>query len=39
MTYSELDAVIPSEEYTSDQIEIVLGWFSERGIHMVEDET
>ena len=39
MTYSELDAVIPSGEYTSAQIEIVLGWLRDRGINVVEDET
>ncbi|WP_436148736.1 RNA polymerase sigma factor region1.1 domain-containing protein [Bosea sp. LjRoot90] len=38
MTYSEFNAVIPSEEYTSAQIEIVSGWLSDRGIHMVENE-
>ena len=38
VTYDELNEVLPSEEFSSEQIEDVLGQFSEMGINVVESE-
>jgi RNA polymerase primary sigma factor len=38
VTYDELNEVLPSEEFTSEQIEDVLGQLSEMGINVVESE-
>src|ERR671921_1557130 len=38
VTYDELNQVLPSEEFTSEQIEDVLGQLSEMGINVVESE-
>jgi RNA polymerase primary sigma factor len=38
VTYDELNEVLPSEEFTSEQIEDVLGQLSEMGINVVEAE-
>ncbi len=38
VTYDELNAVLPSEEVTSEQIEDVMAMFSEMGINVVEQE-
>ncbi len=38
VTYEELNAVLPSEEFTSDQIEDIYGQLSEMGINVVESE-
>src|SRR3954465_1986552 len=38
VTYDELNQVLPSEEFTSEQIEDVLGQLSEMGINVVEAE-
>src|SRR3712207_5911617 len=38
VTYDELNEVLPSEEFTSDQIEDVYGQLSEMGINVVESE-
>ena len=38
ITYGELDQVMPSEEFTSEQIEDVFGQFSEMGINVIESE-
>ncbi|WP_442894935.1 RNA polymerase sigma factor RpoD [Bartonella sp. CB178] len=38
VTMDELNAVLPSEEVTSEQIEDILAMFSEMGINVVEDE-
>jgi Sigma-70 factor, region 1.1 len=38
VTYDELNEVLPSEEFTSEQIEDVLGQLSEMGIDVVESE-
>src|SRR5215218_6994014 len=38
VTYDELNQVLPSEEFTSEQIEDVLGQLSELGINVVESE-
>jgi RNA polymerase primary sigma factor len=38
VTYDELNEVLPSEEFTSEQIEDVLGQLSELGINVVESE-
>src|SRR4051812_27149032 len=38
VTYDELNEVLPSEEFNSEQIEDVLGQLSEMGINVVEAE-
>src|SRR6185436_7704285 len=38
VTYDELNEVLPSEEFSSEQIEDVLGQLSEMGITVVEAE-
>src|SRR5687768_4864969 len=38
VTYGELNEVLPSEEFNSEQIEDVLGQLSEMGINVVETE-
>src|ERR687889_2725974 len=38
VTYDQLNAVLPSEEFSSEQIEDVLGQLSELGINVVESE-
>jgi RNA polymerase primary sigma factor len=38
VTYDELNEVLPSEEFTSEQIEDVLGQLSEMGINVIESE-
>ncbi|MBY0422965.1 MAG: RNA polymerase sigma factor RpoD, partial [Parvularculaceae bacterium] len=38
VTYDELTAVLPSEEFTTDQIEDLMAQLSERGINVVEHE-
>jgi RNA polymerase primary sigma factor len=38
VTYDELNEVLPSEEFSSEQIEDVLGQLSELGINVVESE-
>src|SRR6204780_1363280 len=38
VTYEQLNAVMPSEEVTSEQIEDVLAMMSEMGINVVETE-
>jgi RNA polymerase primary sigma factor len=38
VTYDELNGVLPSEEFSSEQIEDVLGQLSEMGINVVEAE-
>jgi hypothetical protein len=38
VTYDELNAVLPSEEFTREQIEDVLGQLNEMGITVVEAE-
>ncbi|SCY66245.1 RNA polymerase sigma factor RpoD [Microvirga guangxiensis] len=38
VTYEELNDVLPPEEFTSEQIEDVLGQLSEMGINVVESE-
>src|ERR687889_249848 len=38
VTYDQLNAVLPSEEFSSEQIEDVLGQLSEMGINVVESE-
>src|SRR3989337_1427776 len=38
VTYDELNAVLPSEEVTSEQIEDVMAMFSDMGINVVETE-
>jgi RNA polymerase primary sigma factor len=38
VTYDELNEVLPSEEFSSEQIEDVLGQLSEMGINVVEAE-
>jgi RNA polymerase primary sigma factor len=38
VTYDELNAVLPSEEVTSEQIEDVMAMLSEMGINVVENE-
>ena len=38
VTYDELNEVLPSEEFTSEQIEDVLGQLSEQGINVVDNE-
>jgi len=38
VTYDELNAVLPSEEVSSEQIEDVMAMFSEMGINVVEQE-
>ncbi|WP_210485044.1 RNA polymerase sigma factor RpoD [Microvirga antarctica] len=38
VTYDELNDVLPSEEFSSEQIEDVLGQLSEMGINVVESE-
>jgi RNA polymerase primary sigma factor len=38
VTYDELNAVLPSEEVSSEQIEDVMSMFSEMGINVVESE-
>jgi RNA polymerase primary sigma factor len=38
VTYQELNDVLPSEEFTSDQIEDIYGQLSEMGINVVESE-
>ncbi len=38
VTYEALNGVLPSEEFTSEQIEDVLGQLSEQGINVVDNE-
>jgi len=38
VTYDELNAVLPSEEVTSEQIEDIMAMFSEMGVNVVESE-
>jgi RNA polymerase primary sigma factor len=38
VTYDELNAVLPSEEFTSEQIEDIMAMFSEMGVNVVEQE-
>jgi RNA polymerase primary sigma factor len=38
VTYDEINAVLPSEEVTSEQIEDVMALFSEMGVNVVEQE-
>ncbi|MFC5418878.1 RNA polymerase sigma factor RpoD [Bosea eneae] len=38
VTYDELNEVLPSEEFSSEQIEDVLGQLSEQGINVVDNE-
>src|SRR3954471_23811062 len=38
VTYDQLNDVLPSEEFSSEQIEDVLGQLSEMGINVVESE-
>ena len=38
VTYDELNEVLPSEEFSSEQIEDVLGQLSEQGINVVDTE-
>ncbi|MGE0628633.1 MAG: RNA polymerase sigma factor RpoD [Hyphomicrobiaceae bacterium] len=38
VTYDELNAVLPSEEFSSEQIEDVMAMFSEMGVNVVEQE-
>src|SRR6266852_5992762 len=38
VTYEQLNAVLPSEEVTSEQIEDILAMLSEMGINVVEQE-
>ncbi len=38
VTYDELNALLPSEEFTSEQIEDVMAMFSEMGVNVVEQE-
>ena len=39
MTHDELNAVLPSEEFSSEQIEDVLGQLSEMGINVVDNDS
>ena len=39
VTYEQLNAVMPSEEVTSEQIEDTLAMLSEMGINVIESET
>ena len=38
VTYDELNAVLPSDEVTSEQIEDIMSMLSEMGINVVENE-
>ncbi|MEO0399088.1 MAG: RNA polymerase sigma factor RpoD [Pseudomonadota bacterium] len=38
VTYDELNSILPSEEFTSEQIEDVMSQLSEMGINVVENE-
>ena len=38
VTYDELNAILPSEEFSTDQIEDVMAQLSEMGINVVEHE-
>src|SRR6266852_578944 len=38
VTHDQVNAVLPSEEFTSDQIEDVFAMLSEMGINVVENE-
>jgi RNA polymerase primary sigma factor len=38
ITYDEFNAVLPSEEITSEQIEDIMAMFSEMGVNVVEQE-
>jgi len=38
VTYDEINAVLPAEEVTSEQIEDVMAMFSEMGVNVVEQE-
>ncbi len=38
VTYDELNAVLPSEEYSSEKIEDIMAMFSEMGVNVVEQE-
>jgi len=38
VTYDELNAAMPAEEYTSEQIEDTMSMLSERGVNLVESE-
>jgi RNA polymerase primary sigma factor len=38
VTYDELNAAMPTEEYTSEQIEDITSMLSEKGINLVESE-
>ena len=38
VTYDELNAVLPSEEFSSDQLEDIMAMFNEMGVNVVEQE-
>jgi RNA polymerase primary sigma factor len=38
VTYDELNAILPSEEFSSEQIEDIMAMFSEMGVNVVEQE-
>ena len=38
VTYDELNAAMPAEEYNSEQIEDITSQLSEQGINLVESE-
>ncbi len=38
VTYDELNAVLPSEEFSSEQIEDIMAMFSEMGVNVIEQE-
>src|SRR5688572_33286180 len=38
VTYEELNAVMPSEEVTSEQIEDIMAMFSDMGINVVDED-
>ncbi|RYE50359.1 MAG: RNA polymerase sigma factor RpoD, partial [Rhizobiaceae bacterium] len=38
VTYEELNAVLPSEEVTSEQIEDIMAMFSDMGINVVDED-
>ena len=38
VTYDELNAVLPSEEVTSEQIEDIMAMFSDMGINVVDED-
>ena len=38
VTYEEINAVLPSEEVTSEQIEDIMAMFSDMGINVVDED-